>query len=101
MTRHVDIDPAVLAATKVEDLPPELDIEIASKHALQLTVSKTSLGLFKELSDTYMGDGRSLVGAEEKEEGRDEVDYTAPETHKPAFMLTNKVWRRCISRFEV
>ena len=97
MARHVDIDPAVLAATKVEDLPPELDIEIASKHALQLTVSKTSLGLFKELSDTYMGDGRSLVGVEE--EGRDEVDYTAPETRKPAFMLTNKVWRCCISRF--
>ena len=65
------------------DLPPELAIKISSQDPLQLTATKTSMGLFKELWTTYL-----------EEKVFEEVDQVA-ETFEPAYLLTNKVSRAC------
>ena len=61
------------------DLSPELAITISSQDRLQLTATKTSIGLFKELLTTYM-EKRAL----------EEVDVAA-ETFEAAYLITNKV----------
>ena len=68
-----------------DDIPAQMEILISSKSALQLTVTKTSLGVLKELMNTYMEDVTLLT------EMRMEVDAMAPEMHKPVFFLKNEV----------
>jgi len=63
------------------ELSPELAIKISSQDRLQLTATKTSIGLFRELLTTYMEKGVS-----------EEVDLAA-ETFEAAYLITNKVGR--------
>ena len=66
-------------------MPAQLEIVISSKSALQLTVTKTSLGVLKELMNAYAEDASLLA------ELTTDTDAVSPETHKPLFFLKNEV----------
>lgn len=66
-----------------------MEILISSKSALQLTVTKTSLGVMKELMNAYGEDASLLV------EMTTDTDAVSPETHKPVFFLKNEVRVLC------
>ena len=68
-----------------DDLPALVEILISSKTALQLTVTKTSLHVLKELMKAYQEDITLLT------ELKMETDAPAPETYKPLFFLKNEV----------
>ena len=58
---------------------------MVSKNALQLTVTKTSLALFKELLLAYQEEKEFTV------EPLEEVDVMAPEAYDAFFLLKNEV----------
>lgn len=77
------------------DLPPKYLVELTAKNVLQLTVSKSSLGLAKTLLESYLRKGGDS-GGEGEEGGIEEVDYAAPETFEPLYSIINMVCRaRC------
>ena len=68
-----------------EDLPAEMEVIVSSKSALQLTVTKTSLGVIKELLNAYRDDIALLSTM------KVEAEAAAPETYEPLFFLKHKV----------
>ena len=68
-----------------EDLPAQVEISVSSKSALQLTVTKTSLGVIKELSKAYQED-ISLLSTVTVE-----TDAIAPETQEPLYFFKHEV----------
>ena len=69
--------------SKQDYVPPEIAVEVVSESPLNLTVTKTSLGLFKDLWTTYQEEGVL--------EGVEETDSCIPETLEAAFLLKNEV----------
>ena len=74
---------------KDDDLPAQMEVSVSSRSALQLTVTKSSLGVLKELMNTYQEDISLLTRS------RIEIDavdvHAAPETQEPAFFIRNGV----------
>ena len=65
-------------------------IQLTTENALQLTVTKSSLGLLKSLLDSYqVPPGK--VGGPDGEDRFEEVDTPAPETFDPVYSITNMV----------
>ena len=69
-----------------------MEILISSKSALQLTVTKTSLHVLKELMSVYQEDISMLTKSTSEV---DAVDI-APETQEPLFFFENQVRRSAI-----
>lgn len=68
-----------------DDLPAQMEILVSSKTALQLTVTKTSLQVLKDLMNAYQEDITML------KEVKIETDAIAPEIQKPVFFIKNEV----------
>ncbi len=93
----IDSSPSSGSGRSSDQLPPELLVQLSTENALQLTVTKSSLGLLKSLLESYtVPPGK--VGGAENEEGVEEVDTPAPETFEPAYCITNMVRRekKCV-----
>ena len=64
-------------------------MQLSTENALQLTLTKSSLGLVvKQLLESYKV---KRVEADFSEEGEEGVDSPAPETFDPAYTMTNMV----------
>ena len=77
------------ANRKTGENPPELKIQLSTKNALQLTLTKTSLGLVSDLLEAYMKKADDLRIEEDGEV--EEVDTYVPEMYQPIYTIKNMV----------
>ncbi len=75
-----------------KNLVPEMQIRLSAQNALQLTLTKSSLGLLKNLVDDYLKEREPMdKKIKEEEEPVDETDFPAPETFDAIYTLKNMV----------
>ena len=68
---------------------PEMQIQITADNPLQLTLTKSSLGLVKGLLDDYLAEEKQK--AVKVEDSLEETDSFEPEMFEPIYTVVNKV----------
>jgi len=76
-----------------KNLVPELQIQITADNPLQLTLTKSSLGLLKGLLNEYTAKEKQKKAVEVKS-AVEETDGFIPEIFDPIYTLVNKVYWR-------